>query len=118
MREAVDAFAEHLAGVRSRSAHTVRAYVTDLVSLLHHAVRMGCANPLELDLTVLRSWLAKQRTMGAARTSLARPGRLRPHVSAWRTGPACSPPTWQPRWPVPGPTGSCPRSCGLTRPPP
>ncbi|MFJ8577548.1 tyrosine recombinase XerC [Micromonospora sp. NPDC093277] len=83
MREAVDAFAEHLARVRNRSAHTVRAYVTDLVSLLDHAVRMGCADPSELDLTVLRSWLAKQRTMGAARTSLARRAASARTFSAW-----------------------------------
>ncbi|MFD2764522.1 tyrosine-type recombinase/integrase [Micromonospora eburnea] len=83
MREAVDEFAEHLARVRNRSAHTVRAYVTDLVSLLDHAVRMGCANLSELDLTVLRSWLAKQRTMGSARTSLARRAASARAFSAW-----------------------------------
>ncbi|MCW3813525.1 tyrosine recombinase XerC [Micromonospora sp. DR5-3] len=83
MREAVDAFADHLAGVRNRSAHTVRAYVTDLVSLLDHAVRMGCADLAELDLAVLRSWLAKQRTMGAARTSLARRAAVARTFSGW-----------------------------------
>ncbi|RQX00318.1 integrase, partial [Micromonospora globispora] len=83
MREAVDDFADHLARVRNRSAHTVRAYVTDLVSLLDHAVRMGCADLAELDLTVLRSWLAKQRTMGAARTSLARRAASARTFSAW-----------------------------------
>ncbi|MFI6330740.1 tyrosine recombinase XerC [Micromonospora chersina] len=83
MREAVDDFADHLARVRNRSAHTVRAYVTDLVSLLDHAVRMGCADLSELDLTVLRSWLAKQRTMGAARTSLARRAAAARTFSSW-----------------------------------
>ncbi|RZU73976.1 integrase/recombinase XerC [Micromonospora kangleipakensis] len=83
MREAVDEFADHLARVRNRSAHTVRAYVTDLISLLDHAVRMGCADLTELDLTVLRSWLAKQRTMGAARTSLARRAASARTFSAW-----------------------------------
>ncbi|MGR6317838.1 tyrosine recombinase XerC [Micromonospora soli] len=83
MREAVDDFADHLARVRNRSAHTVRAYVTDLVSLLDHAVRMGCADLSELDLTVLRSWLAKQRTTGIARTSLARRAAAARTFSAW-----------------------------------
>ncbi|MEH1100358.1 tyrosine recombinase XerC [Micromonospora sp. CPCC 205561] len=83
MREAVDDFAGHLAGVRNRSAHTVRAYVGDVVSLLDHAHRMGCAELAELDLTVLRSWLAKQRTMGAARTSLARRAASARTFSAW-----------------------------------
>ncbi|MER7475404.1 tyrosine-type recombinase/integrase, partial [Micromonospora sp. NPDC000018] len=83
MREAVDDFAGHLAGVRNRSAHTVRAYVGDVVSLLDHAHRMGCAELADLDLTVLRSWLAKQRTMGAARTSLARRAATARTFSAW-----------------------------------
>ncbi|MGB2567350.1 tyrosine recombinase XerC [Micromonospora citrea] len=83
MREAVDDFADHLARVRSRSAHTVRAYVADVVSLLDHAVRAGCAAPAEVDLAVIRSWLAKQRTMGAARTSLARRAAAARTFSAW-----------------------------------
>ncbi|MFY1690730.1 tyrosine recombinase XerC [Plantactinospora sp. WMMB782] len=72
LRESVDDFAQHLASVENRSTHTVRAYVADLVSLLDHAVRMGCSTPRDLDITVLRSWLAKLRTLGAARASLAR----------------------------------------------
>ncbi len=88
MREAVDDFADHLSRVRNRSVHTVRAYVTDLVSLLDHAVRMGCAELPELDLAVLRSWLAKQRTMGAARTTMSRRAAAARTFSAWahRTG--------------------------------
>ncbi|MFG1672712.1 tyrosine recombinase XerC [Micromonospora sp. NPDC049282] len=83
MREAVDDFADHLSGVRNRSAHTVRAYVTDLVSLLDHAARMGCADLPEVDLAVLRSWLAKQRTMGAARTTMSRRAAAARTFSAW-----------------------------------
>ncbi|MDG4802358.1 tyrosine recombinase XerC [Micromonospora sp. WMMD980] len=83
MREAVDDFADHLSRVRNRSAHTVRAYVTDLVSLLDHAVRMGCADLAGLDLAVLRSWLAKQRTTGTARTTMARRAAAARTFSAW-----------------------------------
>ncbi|KAB1941300.1 tyrosine recombinase XerC [Micromonospora sp. ALFpr18c] len=83
LRDAVDDFAEHLSRVRNRSAHTVRAYVTDVVSLLDHAVRMGCVDLGELDLSVLRSWLARQRTTGAARTSLARRAASARAFSAW-----------------------------------
>ncbi|MEU1585222.1 tyrosine recombinase XerC [Micromonospora sp. NPDC005710] len=83
LRDAVDDFAEHLSRVRNRSAHTVRAYVTDLVSLLDHAVRMGCVDLTGLDLSVLRSWLARQRTTGAARTSLARRAASARAFSAW-----------------------------------
>lgn len=83
MREAVDEFARHLASVRNRSAHTVRAYAADAVSLLDHAVRMGCAAPAEIDIAVLRSWLARLRTMGAARTSLARRAAAARTFCAW-----------------------------------
>lgn len=88
MRDAVDGFARHLAGARNRSEHTVRAYVGDVVSLLDHAGRMGCASPAELDVTVLRSWLARLRTKGAARTSLARRAASARTFTAWahRTG--------------------------------
>ena len=83
MRTAVDAFARHLASERGRSAHTVRAYVADVVSLLDHAGRMGCTGPGDLDLTVLRSWLARLRTAGAARTSLARRAAAARTFTAW-----------------------------------
>ena len=71
-REAVDAFARHLAAERGRSAHTVRAYTGDVVSLLDHSARMGGSHLVDLDLSTLRSWLARLRTTGAARGSLAR----------------------------------------------
>src|SRR5882724_830885 len=83
MREAVDTFARHLASERGRSAHTVRAYVADIVSLLDHAGRMGCADPGGLDLAVLRSWLARLRTAGAARSSLARRAAAARTFTAW-----------------------------------
>ncbi len=83
MRDAVDAYARHLASERGRSVHTVRAYVGDVVSLLDHASRMGCAAPEDLDLTVLRSWLARQRTTGAARTTLARRAAAARGFTAW-----------------------------------
>ena len=83
MRDAADAFATHLSGERNRSGHTVRAYVTDVVSLLDHAVRMGATTPADLDLTVLRSWLARLRTAGAARTTLARRGAAARTFCTW-----------------------------------
>lgn len=83
LREAVDEFAQHLSYVEGRSANTVRAYVTDLVWLLDHATRMGYAELADLDLAAIRSWLAKQRTMGAARTTLARRTAAARSFSAW-----------------------------------
>jgi integrase/recombinase XerC len=83
LRDAVDGFAQHLAAERNRSAHTVRAYVTDVVSLLDHAARMGATRVGEVDLTTLRSWLARLRTKGAARTTLARRAAAARTFTAW-----------------------------------
>jgi integrase/recombinase XerC len=83
MRQAVDEFARHLASVASRSEHTVRAYVGDLVSMLDHATRMGHRTVGDLDLAALRSWLARLRTLGAARASLARRAAAARTFSGW-----------------------------------
>ena len=72
MRRAVDDFERFLALERNRSAHTVRAYVGDVVSLLDHAASLRAHSVADLDLAVLRGWLARQRRAGAARTTLAR----------------------------------------------
>jgi integrase/recombinase XerC len=83
MRDAVDEFARHLSLQRGRSAHTVRAYVADVVSLLDHAGRMGIARPSGLTIGVLRGWLARLRSTGAARTSLARHAAVARTFTAW-----------------------------------
>jgi integrase/recombinase XerC len=85
MRTAVDGFARHIAAERNRSANTVRAYVADVIGLLDHAVRMGAADPGELDLATLRSWLARLRTTGAARATLARRAAAVRTFCTWAT---------------------------------
>jgi integrase/recombinase XerC len=80
---AVDGFERHLAHERGTAAHTVRAYVGDVVGLLDHAARMGRTTPDGVDLTVLRSWLARLRTTGAARTTLARRAAAARVLTAW-----------------------------------
>jgi len=67
-------FGRHLAAERGLSRHTVRAYLGDVRSLLEHAGACGITEPSELDVAVLRSWLARQRALGQARASLARRG--------------------------------------------
>lgn len=83
LREAVDDFAAQLAQVQNRSDHTVRAYVTDVISLLDHAVRAGAQTPADLTLAQIRSWLARQRTTGAAQSTLARRSAAARTFSAW-----------------------------------
>jgi integrase/recombinase XerC len=68
----VDVFVQHLRHERALSEHTIRAYVTDVRGLLDHAARMGRADVADLDIGVLRSWLAKLTTTGKARTTVAR----------------------------------------------
>ncbi|HVU74167.1 MAG TPA: tyrosine-type recombinase/integrase [Mycobacteriales bacterium] len=81
----LEGWEEHLCAELGRSPNTVRAYVADVASLLDHAGRMGHADPRELDLTVLRSWLSRQRTEGAARTTLARRAAAARVFTAWAT---------------------------------
>jgi integrase/recombinase XerC len=68
----VDRFERHLDLERGLSPHSVRAYVTDVVGLLDHLARMGRSDLTDLDVRVLRSWLARLRSTGAARSTLAR----------------------------------------------
>lgn len=67
-------FCRHLAAERGLSRHTVRAYQSDIQSLLEYAWRYGVGDPGSLDLTTLRGWLASQHQGGAARATLARRG--------------------------------------------
>jgi integrase/recombinase XerC len=79
LARAVAGFERHLVLERSRSAHTVRAYVGDVVGFLDHVARLGGSVVGDVDLRVLRSWLAIQRTRGLSRASLAR------HAASLRT---------------------------------
>ena len=65
------------------SAATARAYSADVVSLLDHLARMGGVEPADLDLAGLRSWLARLRSTGAARSSLARRSASARSFTGW-----------------------------------
>ena len=88
MTAALAAFERHLAVERDLSAHTVRAYLGDVTSLLAHAARLGREEPEHLDLRTLRSWLANQQVTGRSRTTLARRATAARVFTAWlaRTG--------------------------------
>lgn len=88
-------YERHLALERGLSAHTVRAYVGDVVSLLGFLHGMPVLDHrrtidrsqgkglVALDLTVLRAWLAAQRAADASRTTLARRSASARTFTAW-----------------------------------
>lgn len=88
LADAVAEFARHLRSERDRSEHTVRAYVGDVTDLMTHLARQGHTEPGDLDLVVLRGWLARQRTQGRSRATLARRASAARSFTAWaaRTG--------------------------------
>ncbi|MCZ4078492.1 tyrosine recombinase XerC [Rhodococcus sp. H36-A4] len=86
LRVHLEEYAEHLEIGRNRSVNTVRAYVADAESLLCHLIRRDeSATLADLDLRVLRSWLADQARHGSARTSMARRTSSARAFTAWLT---------------------------------
>ncbi|MEJ7833761.1 MAG: site-specific integrase, partial [Nocardioides sp.] len=83
-------YERHLVSERDLAPHTVRAYTTDLAGMLDHATRLGIDDVARLDLGTLRSWLAKQQSMGRSRTTVARRATAARVFTAWltRTGRA------------------------------
>ncbi|SDP30216.1 integrase/recombinase XerC [Nakamurella panacisegetis] len=79
-------YTRHLRSERNLSSATVAGYTADVAALLEHLSRL-CAQTdptvAELDLAALRSWLARLRSTGAARTSLARRAAAARSFTAW-----------------------------------
>jgi len=86
------AYEQHLTAERDLSVHSVRAYLTDIENLGSHAARLGVDDPADLTIRVLRSWLANLKTLGKARTTLARRATSARVFTTWmaRTGRAPS----------------------------
>jgi integrase/recombinase XerC len=85
LAEPLEGFLRHLCLERGRSPHTLRAYRSDLTSLLRS---LPGPNLAALDLVTLRRWLADQHEAGASRATLARRGAAARTFTAWaaRTG--------------------------------
>jgi integrase/recombinase XerC len=93
--EVVADYERHLELERGLSAHTVRAYLADVVSLLgflQGLPTVGGVRSIDrsqgkgvaaLDLTGLRAWLAAQRTAGVSRTTMARRSAGARTFTAW-----------------------------------
>jgi len=76
-------FERHLRAERGLSQHTVRAYLGDVGGLLEHARRSGAHELADLDLRLLRSWLARLSSQGAARTTMARRAAAARAFTGW-----------------------------------
>lgn len=83
LSDALDAFAGYLSGERAVSAHTRRAYLGDVRSLLAHAASEGASVLGDLELGMLRRWLGVQSQSGAARATLARRSATVRSFTAW-----------------------------------
>jgi integrase/recombinase XerC len=87
-------YERHLVAERDLTPHTVRAYMGDIVGMLEHAAMLGHRSIDTLDIRTLRSWLAKQQTLGRARTTMSRRATAVRVFTAWaaRTGRTTSDP--------------------------
>jgi integrase/recombinase XerC len=72
LSEALAGFVRHIAAERGLSPHTVRAYTADVRSLLDHLSQCGISDLDDLEIGVVRSWLARQHMAGVARSTIAR----------------------------------------------
>jgi len=82
------AYVQHLRVEKGRSEHTVRAYAADLASLADFAAAQGVGRAEDVDLSLLRWWLADMRERGLAPATLARHSASARGLFAWarRTG--------------------------------
>src|SRR5581483_11792248 len=81
--EVLSAYERHLSAERALSEHTVRAYLGDLTELLAQAGEAGLTGLAQLDVTVIRDWLAGQHAAGRSRATLARRTAAVRTFTAW-----------------------------------
>jgi integrase/recombinase XerC len=66
------AYSHYLVNEKALSTHTVRAYLGDLDSFVEHLANNGVTDIADVNLPLIRSWLATQQVRGGARTTLSR----------------------------------------------
>lgn len=81
--QALANFGRYLTAERARSGHTLRAYVSDLRSLLEHAASEGITDLPGLELGTLRRWLGAQSQAGMSRATLARRSATARSFTTW-----------------------------------
>lgn len=103
---AVDDFVLYLTVERGFSAHTARAYRTDLAQLASFAEGRGIDAPEGLTLDLMRDWLWTGSQAGLARATIARRSASARSFTAWlaRTGGVASDPGVRLRSPKPART--------------
>ncbi len=79
----LSAYERHLRSERDLSVHSIRAYVADVRGLLEHLARLGHAELGTTDIRALRSWLAKQQSLGKSRGTIARRATAARVFTAW-----------------------------------
>ena len=67
-----DSYSHYLVNEKALSTHTVRAYLGDLDSFIEHLANNGATEIVDVNLQLIRSWLATQQVRGGARTTLSR----------------------------------------------
>ena len=72
LEAALTDYVRHLEAQRGLSEHTVRAYRADLAGLFDHLGRLRITRLRDVDRRTLRSWLAKQQSLGQARATTQR----------------------------------------------
>lgn len=77
-------FEDHLRLEKGHSEHTIRAYLGDVRALVSFAGTRE-AQPCDIDLALLRAWLAENTRRGAARTTVARQVSSAKVFCAWAT---------------------------------
>lgn len=68
----IDHYQRYLTYEKHRSDETIRAYTADLTSFFSYALRHGYTQLADIDLSLIRAWLASHHTKSDSRGSLSR----------------------------------------------